>query len=79
MTKAAIIRKLSAKESIRVIAPNSHKFYNVIRKAEKVQTNAIRFEGGSWVYFNDIDCEVLNGFKLKPLGDIPPVVYEWVS
>ena len=28
-----------------------HKFLNTTRKVEKLQTNAIKFEGGSWLYF----------------------------
>lgn len=28
-----------------------HKFLNIPRKIEKMQTNALMFEGGSWLYF----------------------------
>lgn len=78
MSKADIKRRLSAGERVKIVSPMEHKFYGVIRKADKIQTNAVRFEGGSWLYFNDIDKETPNGFTLKPLGD-SAVSYEWVS
>lgn len=33
-----------------------HKFLNIERKVEKLQTNAIKFEGGSWLYFPKVNC-----------------------
>lgn len=79
VTKASIIRKLSSGESIKVIAPNTHKYFGVIRKPDKIQTNAVRLDGGGWLYFNDIDSGTGTGFKLKPISsNIPQVEYEWV-
>ncbi len=51
---------------IKVISPKSHKFFNIIREAEKIQTNALKFRGGSWLYFNDIKADLisLEGFKI---------------
>lgn len=31
----------------------------VVREAEKVQTNGVRFVGGSWIYFSDIDAKTI--------------------
>lgn len=41
-----------------VDVPSDHKLATV-RKAEKVQTNGIKFEGGSWLMKNDIDAKKL--------------------
>ena len=36
---------------IEVSGMDSHKALNQIRKIDIIQTNALRFEGGSWLYF----------------------------
>lgn len=85
MSKAAIIRRLSEGESVVVVSPKGHKGYGIERKAVKVQTNAVKFEDGSWLYFSDLDRETLNGFKLKSKRYIAmptpvegdTIVYEW--
>jgi hypothetical protein len=52
----------------RVLNPN-HKYYNIDRKAEKIQTNSLRFEGGSWIYFKEIKPINIfrSGFKIDNL------------
>lgn len=85
MSKAEIIRRLREGETVIVVSPKTHKYYGVERKAEKVQTNAVKFEGGSWLYFTDLDKETLSGFKLKNKRYIAmpqpiesdTIVYEW--
>lgn len=37
---------------IRAEGMPNHRYLNVPRKIEKVQTNAIKFEGGSWLEFD---------------------------
>ena len=39
-----------------------HKFINQIRKVEKLQSNAIKFEGGSWLYFPKADCVTIEKY-----------------
>ena len=55
--------------SIKVIYPETHKTFNVIRKPEKVQTNAVKFEGGSWLFFNELNKDLIytQGFKISDL------------
>ena len=54
---------------IKIIFPESHKYFNVKRKPEKTQTNAVKFEGGSWFYFDDLDKDRIfnQGFKISDL------------
>jgi 4-hydroxyphenylpyruvate dioxygenase-like putative hemolysin len=81
MTKANVIRKLQAGHKIKVTQPTTHKYYNQERQADKVQTNAVRFIGGSWLYFDDIDKTTITekGFSLTQImSDEKPVTYEWV-
>jgi len=47
---------------------NDFKFLNVPRKIAKLQTNAIMFEGGSWLYFGKASSWIVideNKFKVK--------------
>lgn len=57
MNKTKLIEYFKRGGSIKVISPQSHKYYNIERKAEKIQTNSLRFEGGSWLFFRDIKPE----------------------
>ncbi len=65
-TKKQVIDYLKKGGIVRVVT-SSHKSYNKDRKAEKVQTNGVRLDGGSWLYFNDIDPEWVfdSGFKIN--------------
>lgn len=49
---------------IRIVTPE-HRFYGLDRKAEKVQTNSVKFEGGSWLYYKDILAITSQGFSIK--------------
>jgi hypothetical protein len=48
---------------VRVVTP-SHKYYGIDRKAEKIQTNSVRLEGGSWLYFKSIKAITRQGFSI---------------
>ena len=51
---------------------NDFKFLNVPRKIAKLQTNAIMFEGGSWLYYRKASDWVIidnNTFKVKCFDD----------
>lgn len=72
MNKAQLIRQFKRGDVFKVIT-EGHKYTNVPRKAEKIQTNAVRFEGGSWLYFSALDKseedergEIIK-FSLKPI------------
>lgn len=75
MNKSQIIEFFKRGGSVR-ITTESHKFFNVSRKAEKIQTNAVKFEPSknnfngnlevSWLYFKDI-IPTENGFKISDL------------
>jgi hypothetical protein len=46
-------RELSAGKTVTLIhASGKHKWLGVPRKVEKVQTNGVMFEGGSWLYYS---------------------------
>jgi hypothetical protein len=66
-TKTDLKKYLSDKGKVKIVHPQGHKYFGIVRKADKVQTNAIRFEGGSWLYFNEIEGESIydGGFSLK--------------
>jgi intein/homing endonuclease len=68
MNKKLLIEYFKKNGRIRVLTPN-HKYYSVDRKAEKIQTNSLKFEGGSWIYFKDIKAENIysQGFKISDL------------
>lgn len=68
MNKKQLLQKFKDGVKFKVVSP-SHKYFNVERKAEKVQTNAIKWSGGSWCYFSDIKAENItdNGFKISDL------------
>ncbi len=53
-----------------------HKYLNIPRKIEKVQTNAIKFEGGSWLEFEKAGAYTFteNGFIVQP-GNLHPLEY----
>jgi hypothetical protein len=51
---------------------NIHKYLNVPRKIAKLQTNAIMFEGGSWLHFGKASDWVIiddNTFKVRCFED----------
>ena len=68
MNKTKLIEYFKRGGKIRVVSPQ-HKYYNIDRKAEKIQTNSIKFEGGSWLYFKDIEPKNIfsQGFKIDNL------------
>jgi hypothetical protein len=68
MNKKLLIEYFKRNGKVRIVTPN-HNFYGVDRKAEKIQTNSLRFEGGSWLYFKDIKAENIfqSGFKIDNL------------
>lgn len=68
MNKTLLIEYFKKGGSIKIVSPN-HKYYNIDRKAEKIQTNSIKFEGGSWIYFKDIKPINIfrSGFKIDDL------------
>lgn len=66
MNKKLLIEYFKRNGKVRVITP-SHRYYGIDRKAEKIQTNSIKFELGSWLYFNMIKPENIfsQGFKIE--------------
>jgi hypothetical protein len=52
-TLADFKRRLAERPTVTLINCNQqHKALNVPRKVAKMQTNAVMFEGGSWLYFD---------------------------
>ena len=66
MNKEGLKRYFKGGGSVKIINHQGHKFFNVVRKAEKNQSNAVMFSGGSWLYFNEIDPKNITekGFKI---------------
>ena len=64
MNKKKLIEYFKKGGKSRVITPG-HKYYGVDREAEKIQTNSLRFKGGSWLYFKDITLILSQGFKIN--------------
>ena len=60
--------------TIKILSPFIHKYFNISRKIEKIQTNSLKFEGGSWLYFKDIISLTESGFKMKNGED--PIIYD---
>lgn len=53
-TLAGIKRRINAKEPVIMTwhKNGASKLVGMVRRAEKVQSNAVMFEGGSWLYWN---------------------------
>ena len=68
MNKKQLIEYFKQGGIIRIVTPK-HKYYGIDRKAENVQTNSLKFIGGSWLYFKDIDPTLIyeQGFKISDL------------
>lgn len=84
LNKTTVIKRLRAGESIKIISPKSHKYFDIIRKPEKIQTNAVKFERWFWLYFDGLKAGVENytnnGFVLPDYFDgDKPIVYEFVQ
>ena len=54
MSKAQLKRELAGGKAYVIVAPITHPLRGVVRKAEKIQTNAVQWTGGSWLYFDDV-------------------------
>jgi GT2 family glycosyltransferase len=68
MNKKNLIEYFKRNGRVKILNPN-HKFYGLDRKAEKIQTNSLKFEGGSWLYFKDLIAKNIfsQGFKIDDL------------
>src|SRR3990167_5859342 len=67
LSKRNLINYFRVGGRVKIVSPPSHKFYNIDRIAEKIQTNGLMFSGGSWLYFKDILTENIfsfQGFKI---------------
>lgn len=56
--------------------PSDHKLASV-RRAEKVQSNAIQFTGGSWLYKDEIKASDVN--EVFAGGERPAVSIGWAT
>ncbi len=61
-------------------APPNHRYLGTIRAVAKVQTNAIMFGGGSWLYWGRASSYTFteNGFVVSGEG-LPKLRYEFVE
>lgn len=69
MNKKQLIQSLRDGVRYVVTSPKTHKYYGVPREADIIQTNAIRFDGGSWLYFADVKATDITdrGFRISDL------------
>ena len=85
-TAADVKRRLSVKGvKVKMIRHDWYptgKLIDVVREVEKIQSNAVMFQGGSWLYFNSAKetiVESANSFSklLSPTG--ARITYEFVD
>ena len=80
MNKSQFFKYLSDGGKIKMITfhgqpvPSSHKLA-AIRKAEKVQSNGIKFEGGSWLMKSDVKASDVTDVAAG--GSLPAVSIGW--
>lgn len=63
MQTLADFKRLPVGTKLKLIATSmtAHKYFNITRAIEHVQTNAIRFEGGSWLEYPKASDITFNG------------------